>query len=120
MTSKSTDVPPTAEGSTEREDVVLVGPEVDDDGPRRHAVLRYRRESGEEGRVEVGELRAAEEGKPVLGELVRLRARGDSGRLFDVDVQAKGPLAERGGPPMVSSDAFREGWERTFASKLAN
>ena len=122
MTKKSPDVPPTAEGSTEREDVVLVGPEVEGEGPKRHTVLRYRREAGEDGQLELGEIREAEEGKPILGELVRLRARGEGGRLFDVDVQARGPLASRSGPPMVASDAFRDGWERTFAKKptLAN
>lgn len=106
-------------------DVLLVGPPVTEgDGGEAtaHHVLRLR-----EGRVELGELRAAREGAPVLGELVSLRPRPEHERAFDVEVLARGPLArakgddeargELSGPPQVATPAYRAGWERTFGSK---
>jgi hypothetical protein len=92
-------------------DVVLVGPERD--GGAR-PVLRLR-----EGAVELGELRAAQEGKPIHGELVRLSPRDEHPQLFDVEVVVPRPreAGARKGPAKVASDDFRSGWERTFSKK---
>ena len=89
----------------EKHDVVLVGPPTED-GEGRTA-LRSR-----PGRLDLAELRPAVEGLDIGdGELVRLKAR-DVPNIFDVDVlYGEG---DRGGPPRVATDAFREGWELIF------
>jgi hypothetical protein len=121
-------------------DVLLVGPPTKGGG---FAVLRERQpapvaaeapqapEAGDQGgeprapprqepRLEVGELRALREGMPISGggEIVRLRQRPEHGRLFDVEVLADLPPARQTspGPPKVSSDAYRKGWEQVFGS----
>lgn len=85
------------------------------------SILRVR-----EGHVEVGELRALEEGKPILGESVRLHAREDRPGLYNVETIARGPLAMQGpraapalpaarkGPAKVANDAYRSGWDSIF------
>ncbi len=100
-------------------DVVLVG-EPKEGGAVD--VVRLRQD-----RIEAGELRPVEDGKPLYGELVKLSPRGEHPRLFDVDVLAAAPqrqsdAAERGhrGPALVNSEAFREGWENVFGSRSLN
>lgn len=93
------------------------------------SVLRCR-----EGSVEIGELREAKSGEPLLGELVNLTPRTDHPEVFDVEVLAKGPLAQQKerasdalvaktgherslghkGPSRVTSDAYRENWDAVF------
>ena len=87
-------------------------------------ILRMR-----QGQVELGELRAAEEGKPILGESVRLRPREDREGLYDVETLARGPLATRvptspdralparKGPAKVATEAYRAGWESIFRGR---
>jgi hypothetical protein len=95
-------------------DLLLVGPATSSESV---LVLRER-----EDRVEVGELRALREGRPISGdggELVKLRRRPEHERLFDVDVVAELPTraaapADRSGPPQVATDAYRENWELIF------
>ena len=71
-----------------------------------------------EDRVEVGEMSGLKEGEPVKGEIVKLKPRSESPRLFDVDVLA--PAEERAtphaGPPQVATEAYRKNWEAVFAS----
>lgn len=110
-------------------DLALVG------GPTEHGdgvtILRLR-----DGQAEIGELRAAEPGRPILGESVRLHARAEHPRLFEVETLARGPLARRlrpegeaaearstptsparsKGPARVASDAYRTGWESIFGA----
>lgn len=98
------------------------------------AVLRLKDET-----LEVGLLREARDGQPVMGELVRLEARGDGSPLYDVEVlhdarpgasarataeppsksAAGGPVTSRArkGPPLVASEAYREGWEQVFGAR---
>lgn len=100
-------------------------------GPSEHgvSVLRCR-----EGSIEMGELREAKSGEPLLGELVSLTPRDDHARVFDVEVLAKGPLAQHKertsgaldaktqnertlghkGPSRVTSNAYRENWDSVF------
>lgn len=82
-----------------------------------------------EDRIEAGELRAAKEGQPIVGELIRLAKRPEHERLYDVEVLAKGPLADtpraseaaralpHKGPAKVSTEAYREGWELVFGRR---
>jgi hypothetical protein len=112
---------PTNEGdasTTAKQDVVLLGPPTADGGGVH--VLRARNE-----RVEAGELRPVQEGRPLVGELVNLRPRADAPRLCDVteswdpkDAAARGALDAQGahkGPARVATNAYRDGWEHVFA-----
>lgn len=102
-----------AGGADDAPDVVLVGGETEGgDGAR---VLRMRK-----GSLELGELRAMREGRPIHGEIVRLRQRAEHERLFDVEVLVPAPerperLAK--GPPQVATNAYREGWDRIFGPR---
>jgi hypothetical protein len=104
-----------ADDDVKKRDVVFVGPKsADGDGYR---VVRQRDES-----LEVGELRSAKEGRPIVGELVRLTPREEHERLFDVDVvlpKTSAPaLPEAGhkGPARVASEAYRTSWDRIFGA----
>jgi hypothetical protein len=96
-------------------DVVLVhGATGDGEGAR---VLRAR-----PGHVEAGEVRPVREGQPLVpgGEVVRLVERAGAPRVYDVKVDYEVPAAApaaraASGPPQVSTQAYRESWERTFA-----
>jgi hypothetical protein len=112
--------PGDGDGGSKSPDVVLVGgPSEDGQGV---SILRVR-----DDRVEAGELRPAAEGKPIVGELVKLTPREEHQRLFDVEVLARGPRATstdaraprsvpHKGPPRVASSSYRSGWERIFGS----
>jgi hypothetical protein len=94
-----------------RDDVVLVHGRSEDG--RALAILRKQGDT-----LSAGVLTAAEEGKPLHGELVRLRPREESPALFDVDVlhaPPKRPGDEaRRGPAQVSTQAYRDGWNAAF------
>lgn len=77
----------------------------------QYGVLRQR---GAE--VQAGLMRPLTEGKPIHGEVVRLRPRDDSPVLFDVEVQ-HAPGRAAAGPPRVSTESYRKGWESIWASK---
>jgi hypothetical protein len=96
--------------SKKREDVVMLGPELPEG--RGRLVLRKRGEQ-----VETGAIRPSEEGKPIVGELVKLSPREEQG-LYDVEVLHDGRPARDGardGPAQVASDGYRAGWARLFA-----
>jgi hypothetical protein len=111
---------PPAAAKKPSKDVVLLGPPTAD-GAGLH-VLRARDE-----RLEAGELRAFEEGKPIVGEIVTLRPREDNARVCDVtDSYAPPPPATAAhadaqlghkGPAKVASPAYREGWDEIFGAK---
>ena len=99
--------------------MVFVGPPSEDGEGYR--VLRKREDA-----LEVGELRAAKEGKPIHGEVVKLKQREEHERLFDVETvlakpekeqQQETPVRQKAGPAMVASDAYREGWDAIFAPR---
>ncbi|WP_437338028.1 hypothetical protein WME98_41045 [Sorangium sp. So ce296] len=80
-----------------------------------------------EDRLEIGELRPTEHGRPLTGELVKLTQRSEHARLFDVEVLLPAPGgadAPRSGPAQVATDAYRANWEAIFGpreeNKLAN
>ncbi|MEM8607880.1 MAG: hypothetical protein AAGF92_12285 [Myxococcota bacterium] len=75
-------------------------------------VLRRRHDE-----IQVGTLRTLEQGKPIHGELVKLRKRDDS-PLFDVETQDAMPTsAETSGPAKVSTPAYRAGWDSIWSEK---
>ena len=98
-------------------DVVLVhGATGDGEGAR---VLRAR-----PGQIEAGEVRPLREGQPLSpgGEVVRLAPRTGAPCVYDVKVDYQVPAAPSAltaraasGPPQISTPAYRESWEGTFA-----
>lgn len=101
------------------QDVVILGPPTAD-GAGVH-VLRARDE-----KVEVGELRALEEGRPIVGEIVTLAPRKDNPRVCDVKDSYRAPSATGAtdalalahkGPVKVSTEAYRDGWDEIFGKK---
>jgi hypothetical protein len=74
-------------------------------------------------RLEAGALRPVEEGRPILGELVRVRPRHEFPLLCDVEVmmpatratddvaQASEPESSRRGPAQVATDRYRDNWD---------
>ena len=85
-------------------------------GPVAH-VLRKRGDQ-----LEAGCLRPMESGKPLTGDLVRLRPRPQLPLLFDVEVEVASPLAAQPssrdavGPARASSSRYRRGWESIWGS----
>ncbi len=105
------DAKPKAEAP--KTDVVLLGPPTDD-GAGVH-VLRARDE-----RLETGELRNVEEGRPITGELVTLAPRKDNPRVCDVKesyTPPKNSLEKTKGPAQVATKAYRENWDEVFARR---
>ncbi len=97
------------------EDVVLVHGRTPD-----RAGLRVLRVRGE--RLEVGEVRPLVEGRPIQGDVVSLKPRESFPLLCDVTVHLEAPAgrpappARPGGPPAVSSDSYRRGWQLIWGS----
>jgi hypothetical protein len=110
-------------------DVVLIRG-VTEDG-KGLEVLRARDE-----RLEIGQVRPLEEGKPLAGDVVRLRPRPEAPFLCDVETQVRvpsvhtekrtrpsperAPLAETrrsSGPPQVASDAYRKNWDAIWSAR---
>lgn len=108
----SEDEKPRAAGAP---DVVLLGPPTAD-GEGVH-VIRAREE-----RLETGELRNVEEGRPLTGELVALKPRKDNPRVCDVTDSyrppaASAPGAKTKGPAQVATKAYRDNWDEVFAAR---
>lgn len=96
--------------------VFVHGPAEGGDGYR---VVRKRDDS-----IEIGEMRAVQEGRPLQGELVRLEPRAESERLFDVEVlvsrdelAANVGAGARSGPAQVATDAYRTNWDAIFGAR---
>jgi hypothetical protein len=81
------------------------------------------------GSLALAELRPILEGKPLQpgGELVRLKAREGSPLLWNVETVAElprdaarpepAPSTSHEGPPRVSTESYRENWERIFGAR---
>jgi hypothetical protein len=99
---------------TSPRDIVFLGPPTAD-GAGVH-VLRAREE-----RIEAGELRAIQEGKPITGEIVSLAPRKDNPRVCDVKDSYRPPaMMSHKGPAKVADDAYRDGWDEVFGNANAN
>lgn len=125
-------------GDGERDDgdvVLLHSPTESGDGIR---VVRKRQDT-----IELGELRPMREGQPIHGDVVRLTPREESALLFDCEVVVPSPsrqdpqenkpsaaaapaaLPEKAapaavahkGPPRVTTDAYRGGWDAIFGKR---
>jgi hypothetical protein len=93
-------------------DVVLVYGRSEDG--KEYGVLRQR---GSE--IEAGTMRPLDEGKPIHGEVVRLKPRQESPVLFDVEV-AHDARPSTGRPAKVASEQYRKGWESIWAKDRRN
>ncbi len=75
--------------------------------------------------VEAAVLRPVEEGKPIQGDLVRLRPREDVPVVAELETLMRhpdhpdDPRRRHKGPPMVASEAYRQGWEMIFGARPA-
>lgn len=98
-----------------KEDVVFVHSAAP--GGEGFRVIRKREDT-----LEIGEIRAAKEGQPLHGDLVRLKPREESDRLFDVETlvsreETQRALPARSGPAQVATTSYREGWEAIFGQR---
>jgi hypothetical protein len=104
--------------SADADVALLGGPTSDGKGV---SILRAR-----QGRLEAGEVRPLESGKPISGEVVSLKPRQAFPMICDVethvttpqDAASKEPQSDvarrRSGPAQVASDAYRENWETIY------
>ncbi len=74
-------------------------------------------------KVETGIVRPLQEGKPILGDIVRLKPHPEFPPLCEVETLLKHPdppaqSPHRAGPPMVSTEAYRRGWEQVFGAPI--
>ena len=89
----------------EQDVVVVAGPTPDEKGAR---VLRFKGDT-----VSFGEVRALEDGKPILDrELIRLSPREGAPQVCDVEVIHAAPSHK--GPARVSNASYRSNWELVF------
>ena len=97
------------------EDIALVcGVSEDGQGVE---VIRKRGE-----RLETGTVRRLEPGKPIHGEVVRLRPRPQAPFLCDVEVEFTPPvargeretLAANSGPAQVATESYRKNWDAVY------
>lgn len=91
------------------------------DGSTLH-VLRGRNDT-----VEAGVLKPLAEGKPITGEVVRLKPRKENPLLCDVEVelpaaragddeaaQARAAESSRSGPAQVATATYRKNWDAVY------
>jgi hypothetical protein len=98
-----------------KDDVLFVhSPAAEGDGYR---VIRKREDT-----IEVGEIRAVQEGRPIHGDLVKLKPREEHDRLFDVEVlasreelQGRAALGHAG-PAQVATASYRANWDSVFGA----
>lgn len=104
-------------------DVALIGPPTEDGQGRK--VLRAR-----DDRLELGEVRALAEGKPIHGEVVTLKPRTDAPWVCDVETTVPAPAAAhpaagaakagtagpKKGPAQVASPRYRSNWDAIFGA----
>lgn len=95
-------------GAASSSDVVLVHGRTEDKKGLR--VLRARNEQ-----LEIGEVRPIEEGKPLQGDIVRLKPRPGLPLVCDVETEFKAPAPPTGarhpGPARVATAAYRQNWD---------
>jgi hypothetical protein len=86
---------------------------VSDDG-QSVDIIRKRGE-----RIEAGTVRRLEQGKPIHGEVVRLRPREHFPMICDVEVEVPAPgqpeaSASTSGPAQVATETYRKNWDAIY------
>ena len=70
-------------------------------------------------RIEAGTVRPLEQGKPIHGEVVRLRPREHFPMICDVEVEVPAqrtgePFAVSSGPAQVATETYRKNWDAIY------
>jgi hypothetical protein len=103
--------PPKADHAKADHDVAVVCG-ISDDG-QGIDIIRKRGE-----RIETGTVRRLEQGKPIHGEVVRLRPREHSPLVCDVEVEVPAPAhaapAITSGPAQVATETYRKNWDAIY------
>lgn len=72
-------------------------------------------------RIEAGTVRRLEQGKPIHGEVVRLRPREQFPMVCDVEVELPGPAQQKAatlsGPAQVATDSYRKNWDAIYGAR---
>jgi hypothetical protein len=121
VSAKSTDNKSPAAGAAGRTEVaakaepdVAVVCGISDDG-QGIDIIRKRGE-----RIETGTVRRLEQGKPIHGEVVRLRPREHSPLVCDVEVEVPAPTqsapAVTSGPAQVATESYRKNWDAIYGA----
>jgi hypothetical protein len=101
-----------AQGSESRDPDVAIVCGVSDDG-QGVDIIRRRGE-----RIEAGTVRRLEQGKPIHGEVVRLRPREHFPMICDVEVELPAPEAPAvtatSGPAQVATETYRKNWDAVY------
>ena len=82
-------------------------------------ILRRRDENSP---VEAGLLQPLVEGRPITGELISMKRRGDLPFLYDVKSDLSAPAPEPSarsshGPSQVATDSYRKGWDAIWGGR---
>ena len=108
-------MPATREGAEDgRAGDVAIVCGVSDDGQSLDII----RKRGE--RIEAGTVRRLEQGKPIHGEVVRLRPREQFPMICDVEVEvpSRTPTAmSSSGPAQVATETYRKNWDAIYGSR---
>ena len=79
------------------------------------AILRQR---SDDAPIEAGVLRTVRDGEPIVGELVSLTRTAEDSPVCDVkvhvDARTPAPEGRHKGPPRITNEAFRSGWDALF------
>ncbi|MCU0677376.1 MAG: hypothetical protein MUE69_31870, partial [Myxococcota bacterium] len=108
-TVKSTARSKSSTGPAATEDVVLVH------GRSEDGALQVIRKKGDE--LSAGELRPVEEGKPLRGNLLKLRPREDMPLLADVEEEIAITSPSLSKPAQVATDSYRKGWDGLWGAR---
>jgi hypothetical protein len=100
-----------ASGRSDGDVAIVCG--VSDDG-QGVDIIRKRGE-----RIEAGTVRRLEQGKPIHGEVVRLRPREHFPMVCDVEVEVPAqrssePFAVSSGPAQVATETYRKNWDAIY------
>ncbi|HWO14074.1 MAG TPA: hypothetical protein VNN80_31435 [Polyangiaceae bacterium] len=74
-------------------------------------------------RLEAGTVRRLEQGKPIHGEVVRLRPREQFPMICDVEVELAGPAPQAqkapalSGPAQVATESYRKNWDAIYGGR---
>jgi hypothetical protein len=113
MADGADDTKSAPKGAVKKDVLFVHSPVPKGDGYR---VVRLR-----EDRVEVGQMADVKEGEPIRGEVVKLKPRQESPRLFDVEVvvprEEPAAAQARSGPAQVASERYRRGWDDIFGAR---
>jgi hypothetical protein len=86
-------------------------------------ILRRR---AHEAPVEAGLLQPLVEGRPINGEVISMRRRGDLPFLFDVKTEvaatatSEPDTSSQHGPSQVATESYRRGWDAIWGSTSRN